>query len=72
MNLFVQAYIDIQNEIGWKMKKETGLSLTREENPFCDTNFNTDKIWFAKGMTKYSNKKYHEAVEFFLNYEYTI
>jgi len=72
MNLFVQAYIETQDKIGWKLKKETGLGTPRAENPFCDTNFNTDKIWFAKGPSKFHNKKYLKAVEFFSNYEYSI
>ena len=47
MNVFVQSYIEVQNEIGWQLKKDTGLGIPRAQNPFCDTNFRTDKIWFA-------------------------
>ncbi len=72
MNLFVQSYIEVQNEIGWQLKKDTGLGIPRAQNPFCDTNFRTDKIWFAKGDTKFLNQKYLQAVEFFSNYEYSI
>jgi len=72
MNLFVKAYVDDLLS-GSTVTKETGLSLPRSKNPFCDTSLTTgNKIWFAKGPQKFSNKVYHEALQKFVNYKYTL
>ena len=71
MNLFVKAYTEALISGQHPVKKETGLSLPRDKNPFCDTSFNDgNKIWFAKGDTKWKNSKYIEKVQYFLNHEY--
>ena len=71
MNLFVKAYTEALISGHHPVKKETGLSLPRDKNPFCDTSFNDgNKIWFAKGDTKWKNSKYIEKVAYFLNHEY--
>jgi len=73
MNLFVKSFIQYQIENNTKIKKQTGIDLPREENPFCDTLLiSGNNIWFAKGPLKFSNKKYLDLVEYFRNYRYKL
>ena len=73
MNLFVKSCVE--NILKGKdvITKETGLSLPRDKNPFCDTSLiDGNKIWFAKGPSKFNSSKYQKALEKFVNYKYTI
>jgi len=73
MNLFVKACVE--NILSQKnvIKKKTGLDVPRSENPFCDTNLIMgNKIWFAKGPSKFKSEKYHKALEKFVNYKYRL
>ena len=73
MNLFVKACVENKISGKFKIKKETGLSVPRSQNPFCDTSLiEGNKIWFAKGPQKFTNKTYHEALEKFVNYKYVL
>jgi K+/H+ antiporter YhaU regulatory subunit KhtT len=72
MNLFVKAYSQTLIE-GYKITKETGWETEREKNPFCDTHLiEGSNIWFAKGENKFTNKKYLDAVRYFLKYDYSL
>ena len=73
MNLFVKAYVE--NILSNKnvASKETGINVPREKHPFCDTSLIAgNKIWFAKGPAKFTNKKYLEAVKKFSTFNYKI
>ena len=73
MNYFVKSYITEQLENDVLIKKETGLAVPRDQNPFCDTRLIPgNKIWFAKGPQKFTSKMYEGVVNFFGNYTYTL
>tara|TARA_R110000824_G_scaffold139366_8_gene304432 strand:- start:10618 stop:11475 length:858 start_codon:yes stop_codon:yes gene_type:complete len=79
MNLFVKSCVQYQIENNTKIKKQTGIDLPREENPFCDTLLTSgSNIWFAKGSSKFNINhdpwlgKYLELVEYFRNYKYKL
>ena len=73
MNYFVKSVINYQMENNVKIKMETAINTPRDLNPYCDTLFgDNNKIWFAKGHTKWKNKKYLEKVNFFSKYEYEV
>ena len=73
MNLFVKAYAECLMSKKYDIRKETGLGIPREKNPFCDTQLiDGNKIWFAKGPMKFTNEKYHKMIHKFVNYKYSL
>ena len=73
MNLFVKAYAECLMDKKYDITKETGLGLPREENPFCDTQMiEGNKIWFAKGSSKFTSETYHKMIHKFVNYKYSL
>jgi hypothetical protein len=58
MQFFVKCFMDVEDEMKEEFTRYTAIDERREGNSICDTHFLGNKIWFAKGDTKYSNKKY--------------
>lgn len=73
MNLFVKAYVENILSNQNIATKETGINIPRKNHPFCDTSLIPgNKIWFAKGPAKFSNKRYLEEVQKFSKFNYKV
>lgn len=67
MDYFVKSMI-INYYKGLKLKIYTSKNVPREISPICDTTFgNASMIWFAKGPSKFQNKKYLETVKYLIS-----
>jgi hypothetical protein len=73
MNLFIKTIINYQKNNNMSFSLDTNFDIPRDRNYYCDTNFHDNsKIWFAKGDSKNTNKKYLEKLDFFTRFSYTL
>lgn len=73
MNLFVKSIIEYEDKTGYSFNNDTNFDVHRSENYYCDTSFKEgNKIWFAKGPSKFQDSRYLTKLDFFLKFKYKL